>query len=177
MDRYARGPRHHLMPATAPPTLDADYAAARTRLCALLADGAGLADIDRACEHDPRLLRLGRHLWVCAQLDAGASLPALTIATGLSRDTLRTWRAPVEPCRCGDLKRAASRTCSACTPQRARWTEQALLSERDRFRAQMGRDPATVDWRRPRKRELGGPWPSHATVLRRFATWENFLRS
>lgn len=166
-----------LMPTESAPPLNAGYSVARAWLLALLAEGAGLADVHRACQHDPQLLRLGRHAWVSAQLDAGVPIPALAVKTGLSRETLRTWRLPVEPCGCGRLKRATSRTCGACTPQRARWTEQALLAARDRFRAEMGRDPQGLDWRSGRASTTEGVWPSHATVLRRFVTWDNFLRS
>jgi hypothetical protein len=146
-------------------------------LVAVVAGGAPLVDIDSACRHDPTLLRLARHLWVRAQLDSGASLAALARITGISRDTLRGWSAPISLCGCGEIKRdVGSSGCDRCA-RRARtvWTRDALLRERDRFHAELGRLPTSTDWNVTRNPELAANWPPATTVRRRFETWAAFL--
>jgi hypothetical protein len=122
------------------------------------------------------MLRFGRHLWVRTQLQHGATLAELAATTGLSRNALRAWRTPVVPCACGSMKLESSSLCDACARRaRTRWTAQALLRERDRFRAETGRNPRVIDWSATHNPADATGWPPEATVRRRFDTWAAFL--
>ena len=140
----------------------------------LVAEGASLAAIDAACGDVPDLRRLGRHLWARRQVTSGVRPAALAETLTVGRRTVKTWLTPLDDCACGAIKRVDAPRCQAC---KGRWVRDAnaLVTAREEFRRQYGRDPRPTDWRSDQNAKVPGVWPSRRTVLRHFDDWSSFL--
>ncbi len=160
-----------------PPNSHTDYRAAEAWVVELVASGLALAAIDRICSSDPMLRRLARHLWVGRQLDR-VSVDQLACEVGVSARTIRRWAAPdAAVCACGaSIRTPSADRCDRCArTARTRWTRQALIAERERFRAHYERLPISSDWNATKHPLRSAGWPPVATVRRRFGSWSAFL--